>query len=83
MKSKLMTLIWIGALAFSVSAPSAMAVIKGGGRAARVPNAISTSKTAAVKKASVKNANGSVTKISGRAAPPAHTILPGAKHNAL
>jgi len=76
MKSKIMMLIGIGALALSVSAPNAMAVSNGRGSAARSPHA-TTSKSVITKKASVSK------KASRNAAVPPHTILPGAKNNAF
>jgi hypothetical protein len=73
MKSKLMTMIWVGALAFGAAVPSAVARSNMSGGNARRPSSLQTSKSAAAKAASKKS--------SSRAAIPPHTILNGATNN--
>lgn len=68
MKSKLVLMISIGALAFGASVPSAMAASRAN---ARGPVSVSKSARSAVAK----------TSISKTALPTSHTILPGAKNN--
>jgi hypothetical protein len=88
MKSKLMMLISIGALALTASVPNAMAKTKVLGNS-RSATAVSTSKAVATKKAASRAAAGKTAvskKVSCgqdqcRAAVPPHTIISGATHN--
>jgi hypothetical protein len=73
MKSKLVTMIWIGALAITASVPSAMAIGRSSLSNARGP--ASTTKSARKSAATMKKSP------SKTALPQPHTILPGATNN--
>lgn len=71
MKSKLVMLVSIGALAFGASVPSAMAASRSNRSSARGPVSVSKSARSAMAKKSA----------SKTALPTSHTILIGAKNN--
>ncbi len=73
MKSKLVTMISIGALAIGASVPNAMAIGRSGLSSARGP----ISATKSVRTAAAKANKGA----SKTALPQPHTILPGATNN--